>query len=127
MEKSGDQIRQHLIDYVTNNGSDMSFTTYFWKECEPLPNDIQNYSKFVSIVSDYAKEIWPNRMDMGVGMGSSTSWARLEVIPKLGLYLRALIERGLPTGGRVWLTMEVTHGHAEPIGQFIQVPMKIDT
>ena len=122
-----EEFRERLANHVVRNGADLGFTKFFWKDCEPLPNDIQNYSKFVAIVRDYAKGIWPTRTNMGVGMGYSTSWALLDVLPKLGLYLRALIEQGLPTGGRVWLTTEVTHGHAEPIGQFIQVPLKIES
>jgi hypothetical protein len=46
-------------------------------------------------------------------------------MPKLGHYLKAFLKHGLPIKGKVWLTLECTHGYANPIGQFIQVPTKV--
>ena len=47
--------------------------------------------------------------------------------PKLGLYLRALLELGEPAPGYVWLNTECSHGYAHPIGDYVQVPSKIST
>ncbi len=119
--------RQRMADYIVEHREDLSFTRCFWKECEPLPRDIENYSKLVSIISQFEEGVGPKPMRMGVGLGSSYSWATQDAMPKLGHYLRALIDLGAPTEGRVWLTTECTHGYANPIGQFIQVPKKIES
>jgi hypothetical protein len=127
MEPPDETLKQRMVDYLVENRDDLSFTKHFWRECEPLPRDIENYSKFASIVSEFEKGIDPKPMEMGVGLGTSYAWATMEAMPKLGHYLRALVELGEPTESRVWLTMECTHGYANPIGQFIQVPEKIET
>jgi hypothetical protein len=119
--------RQRMVDYIVEHRDDLSFTKYFWKDCEPLPRDIENYSKFVSIVSEFERGVDPKPMQMGVGLGSSYSWATQDAMPKLGHYLRALIELGAPSEGRVWLTLECTHGYANPIGQFVEVPENIES
>jgi hypothetical protein len=125
-ETSGDEV-DNVTGYILENGDDVGFTRFFWKGCEPLPRDLENYSKFASITKGFARGIEPKRMDMGVGLGSAHSWARQDAMPKLGHYLKAFLELGLPTEGRLWLTLECTHGYANPIGQFVQVPTKIES
>jgi hypothetical protein len=46
-------------------------------------------------------------------------------MPKLAHFLKGFLEIGRPTADRVWLTLEHSHGYAIPLGQFIQVPIKI--
>lgn len=122
-----EKTKRLIVKFVLDHGDDLSFTNSFWRGCEPLPRDIEQYSKFVSIVSDDAKGVRPIPMKMGVGLGFASSWASQEVMPKLGHYLKALMELGPPSEGTVWLTMECTHGYANPIGQFVQVPRKIES
>lgn len=128
MEPSSEaDLKKRLADYVVKNGTDLGFTKFFWRGCEPLPRDVEQYSKFASIVSDDAKGIRPGPIRMGVGLGVASSWASQEVMPKLAHYLKALIKLGPPSSGRVWLTTECSHGYANPIGQFVQVPERIES
>lgn len=85
-------IKQRVVDYVMQHGDDLAFTRFFWKECEPLRRDIENYSKFASIITEDASGIRPIPMKMGVGLGSSHSWAAQDAMPKLGHYLKALLD-----------------------------------
>ena len=125
MEHSSGELNERLVDHVLRKGADLGFTKYFWKKCEPLPRDIEHYSGFVKAVRDRASGLEPkgHSRQVGVGFGSIRSWSTLEVMPKLAHYLKALLEFGEPTRGRVWLTTSCTHGQAIPIGQFVQVPI----
>ncbi len=127
MGSSPHEINDKIVRHVVENGADLGFTKFFWKECEPLPRDVDNYSKFASIIKDYARGIDPRPMKMGVGLGTSQAWAYMDAMPKLGHYLKAFVELGPPMQGRLWLTLECTHGYANPIGQFVQVPTKIES
>jgi hypothetical protein len=46
-------------------------------------------------------------------------------MPKLGHFLTAYLTLGTPRDHCVWLNTECSHGHAIPIGKFIEVPNKI--
>jgi hypothetical protein len=120
-------LKQRLIEYVVENGADLGFTKYFWRGCEPLPRDIELFSKFVDIVRLASNESAPkNVLDrVDVNKNLARDWANLERMPKLALYLRALLQFGEPAPGCVWLTTECSHGYANPIGQFVQVPKAI--
>ncbi len=120
-----DDVEDKVADHLVKNGDDLHFTRWFWKGCEPLPRDVAAYSKFAGLVSDYSKGIKIVPEGMGVGLGSSVSWATQTTMPKLGHYLTAFIKLGTPGEGMVWLTMECTHGQAIPVGPFLQVPSEV--
>lgn len=119
---------EKVRDYLVRNGDDLSFTKYFWKECEPLESDLRQYRKLVAafkmshngnLQSTIAKEL-------GVSKETVGTWIRLHKLPKLGHFLKAFLNLGAPNGQRVWLNTECTHGHAIPIGRFIRVPLQIE-
>lgn len=127
MDAADEAVRRKVAEHIAKDGDSLEFTKFFWKGCEPLPRDFDHYSKFAKIVADAAKGIRPYPMKMGVGLGTSHSWAVQDAMPKLGHYLRAFVRLGTPVEGKVWLTMECTHGYANPIGKFLQVPVRIES
>src|SRR5882672_7344564 len=110
------ELERRLVEYLLENGDDMAFTKFFWRECKPLPSDIIQFQRFAEAQLmlrrgikqiDIAKEI-------GVSGPSISNWSRLAAMPKLCHYLKAFLTMGNPSAGNVWLTLEQTHGHAIP-------------
>lgn len=119
-----EKVRDHLV----RNGDDLSFTKHFWKECEPLESDLLQYKRFVSAfeMSDHGNLQSTISEKLGVSKVTVGSWLRLNKLPKLGHFLKAFLNLGAPNERRVWLNIECTHGHAMPIGRFIEVPLQIE-
>jgi hypothetical protein len=122
-----ENCKESLVAYVLEHGDSLDFTRYFWKGCEPLESDVVQYHKFTTVLTkmsngsratDVATELWINH-------NSVHKWKNLEQMPKLGHSLKAFLNLGVPPEKRVWLTLEHTHGHAIPIGQFVHVPPTI--
>src|SRR5467141_3980798 len=107
---SGDEF----IRYVVGHGNDLSFTKQFWGGCEPLESDLVQFEKFAKVHQLYASGIKRDRIHESTGVNASTirTWTDLVHIPKLGCYLRALLELGIPREGFVWLSVNSSHGHA---------------
>jgi hypothetical protein len=116
--------KEALRLYVLNHDAELDFTRHFWKRCEPLPLDIKRYEKFVQVVKlTQCGAAAPKVSEMlGVNGSSVHGWKHLSQMPKLGHLLKALLVLGPTVEGRVWLTLERSHGHAIPRGQSIQVP-----
>ena len=129
MAVEADVNEQEIISYVLKNGDDLNFTKYFWRRCEPLPRDVELYRLFVRAVKNRVNGIEsPDAFkQIGVGLGTVDSYSKLDVMPKLAHYLKAFLEYGQPAPGKVWLTTDCTHGQAIPIGQFIEVPLVLDS
>jgi hypothetical protein len=127
MESPSDAVKRQLVEYVKKNGEDLGFTKFFWRECEPLPRDIELFTIFAKAVRDRAKGVLTTDAlrQLGVGLGTISSYSKLNVMPKLAHYLKAFLELGQPVSGHVWLTTDCTHGQALPVGQFIQVPLAL--
>lgn len=121
-----EDLARRVTDYVVKNGGDLGFTKYFWKECEPLPSDLQTYSDYVNLFKSAAAN--PS-IRTGVNLRRDYGFERISKSrpPKLGLYLTALLRLGEPAAGFVWLNTECSHGYANPIGRFAQVPKEILT
>src|SRR5438552_435238 len=104
MRIADQQMRQRVVDYIVANGADLGFTKYFWKECEPLPEDVSQYQKFASATVLFAKGL--KQIDVsrqtGVNVHSIHSWKHLTSAPKLVYFLKAFLELGIPSNGRVW-------------------------
>ena len=116
-----------MVEYVVQNGSDLRFTKYFWRGCEPLPIDISQYSKFVEVLKMHESGVSRSDIHLRTQVKQSTvyAWTLMSCMPKLAHFLKALRLLGEPTPERVWLTLEQSHGHALPIGRFIQVPSTV--
>jgi hypothetical protein len=127
MAAAGVELERRLVEYLLKNGGDLGFTKSFWRECKPLPSDIIQFQRFAEAQSMLRRGIKQMYIatELGVSGPSISNWSRLEKMPKLCHYLKALLEVGNPRAGNVWLTLEQTHGHAIPIGRFIQVPDSI--
>ena len=124
MVAAEDEIKQRLLEHVGRNGDDLGFTKFFWKECEPLPNDVAMYSDYAYLLGPLSTKP-PVRT--GVNLRKEYGFEKVSLIqpPKLGLYLQALLEFGEPAQGYVWLNTECSHGYAHPIRYYLQVPKKI--
>lgn len=129
MESFSDELKRRFIDYLLQNGADLSFTKRFWRDCEPLPIDISQYSKFVEVLTLYEAGVSRPDICLRTQVKQSTvyAWTRLTCMPKPAHFLKAFLLLGEPTSERVWLTVEQTHGHALPIGRFVQVPMMVNS
>jgi hypothetical protein len=126
-EPSEDDWKGRLRSYVLEHGDNLDFTRYFWKGCEPLPQDITRYEKFVkahTLMGDGVQVLRVAEI-IEVNHRSIYEWKHLRQMPKLGHFLRAFLKLGPPTDGRVWMTLEHSHGYAIPLGQFIQVPNSV--
>jgi hypothetical protein len=124
-----DELKTRLVEYIVRNGADLSFTRYFWRECESLPIDVSQYSKFVEVVQMYESGVLRSDINLRTGVRPSTiyAWTRVTGVPKLVHFLASLLLLGKPSEERLWLTLEHTHGHAIPIGRFIQVPARVNS
>jgi len=124
MSVPDEELQQRVANHLIKNGDDLSFTKFFWKECEPLPNEVRTYSEYVSLFR-------PLRAPLPIRAGANPrrdfGFERVSVSkpPKLGLYLAALLSLGEPSPGFVWLNTECSHGYANPIGDYLQVPRAI--
>jgi hypothetical protein len=125
MEPHSEELKSRLVEYVVKNGADLSFTKQFWKECEPLPNDLQMYSEYAYLLGSPTKP--PIRTAVNLRREYGFERVSLSQPPKLGLYLEALLELGKPAPGYVWLNTECSHGYSHPIGDYAQVPVRIST
>ncbi|MDA4134257.1 MAG: hypothetical protein OK441_01635 [Thaumarchaeota archaeon] len=121
--------KENLRSYVLEHGDDLTFTKHFWKGCEPLSQDINQYEKFARAHKLLGEHVKASRVAdvLGVNHNSVHNWKHLQQMPKLGHFLKALLSLGPPTAGRVWLTIEQSHGYAIPLGQFIQIPDSIQS
>lgn len=123
-----EEWREKLVAYVLEHGDSLEFTKYFWKGCEPLPSAVAYYGKFVDELKGTTilkAAATPLGKTGKLGGYSKLTLRRLEKMPKLAHFLKALLMLGEPNDGRVWLTLEQSHGHAIPTGQFVQVPTSI--
>ncbi len=129
MEPLSDELKRRLVGYVVENGADLRFTKAFWRGCEPLPIDISQYSKFADVLKLYANGVSRSDINLQTRVKQSTvyAWTRLTCMPKLAHFLNAILLLHEPALERVWLTLEQTHGHAVPMGRFIQVPVIVNS
>lgn len=103
------------------------FAKYFWKGCELNDYERNQYTKYVEVLTLFARGQRLARISdtTGVGPGSVGAWTKFEQRPKLGHYLREFIKRGPSRPGWVWLSVNNTSRHSVPLGPMVQVPLKI--
>ncbi len=118
------ELEHRLVEHLLENGGDIGFTKFFWRECKPLPSDTIQFQRFAEAQQMLRRGI--RQLDIAKEFGVSgptvSNWSRLAAMPKLCHYLKAFLMLGKPRTGSVWLTLEQTRGRAIPIGQFLQVP-----
>lgn len=126
-----DELAQDLAarmrEYILEHGDDLSFTKYFWRGCEPTRMEVIQYHKFVNVLSmiDRGRRAAEVSRELGINSASVHYWKHLIKMPKLGHFLKALLDLDQPSPNLVWLTLEQSHGHAIPLGQFVQVPTSV--
>src|SRR5271154_6864234 len=127
MQTSEHDWKDKLTAHILKNGDDIDFTRYFWKGCEPLERDVIGYHRFVRVVQSVNLGNEPDQVASSLNANTATIRHRsfLAKMPKLGHYLKAFIQLGIPQDGLVWLNTDCSHGYALPIGQFVQVPTNI--
>lgn len=128
MSASEEEVRKRVVDHVLKHGDDLEFTKCFWKGCEPLPRDIRFYGMFTEAVRrrNAGLDLDTVAGQVAVGFGSIDSWSKLQSMPKLAHYLKAMLRLGPPGPNRVWLNTDCTHGQALPVGQFVEVPTQVN-
>jgi len=129
VEAPSEEIRKEVLEFLARNGAELDFTKCFWKGCESLPIDVAQYGKFckaISLLANGYKQVSVAK-ELGVNPNSVNGWSRMTSIPKLAHFLVALARMGEPEDDKVWLTMKQSHGHAVPIGAFLQVPKSISS
>lgn len=121
-------IQGKILDYVSKNGADTSFTEFFWKRCEPHPYELRRYPLYSEVLrQSELKSAAEISRELDVKVSSVRRWTRFEQSPKLGHYLRLYLQLGASTAGWVWLSVSNTSGHAVPLGPFVEVPKAIST
>lgn len=120
-------IRDKILDYVSKNGADTSFTEFFWKKCEPHPYEVKRYPLYVDTLRLMAAGGSKAEISRIVGVESRSvgNWTNFRQKPKLAHFLSLFIELGTPRPGWVWLSINNSSGHAVPLGPIIQVPEMI--
>ncbi len=118
-----------VVNHIVRNGDDLAFTKHFWKACEPLEADITQYRKFARVIQMHNSGENPASisLDLETSISTTKSWCSGTKMPKLAHYLKWFVALGPPKNGLVWLNTECTHGHAIPIGKFLQVPLSISS
>jgi hypothetical protein len=114
-------------DYILKHGQDISFTDYFWKNCEPHPTELKRYPLYVKTLQLSIKGKSPAAISQATGVRPSSvrRWTKFDQRPKLAYFLGAFLELGRPRPGWVWLSVNNTSGHAIPLGPFVEVPKAI--
>jgi hypothetical protein len=125
--KTDSFLGSRITEYILRHGDDISFTGYFWKRCEPIPYELDRYSKYSKVLSLFAKGRSAKEISIATRVNSFSvwSWTRFRQKPKLAHYLEAFLEFGKPRPELVWLSVNNTSGHAVPLGPFVQVPKTI--
>jgi hypothetical protein len=129
MQGEDELWKNMLVSYVLESGDSLDFTKHFWRGCEPIEVEVIQYHKFAECLR-LARSGWITEdIALQVDAGKTTvfTWKKLTQMPKLAHFLKAHLLLGNPEQGTVWLTTECTHGHGIPIGDFIRVPLKIDS
>jgi hypothetical protein len=126
-QKADPVLSSRIIDYILRHGDDISFTGYFWKRCEPIPYELDRYSKYSKVLSLFAKGRSAKEISIATRVNSFSvwSWTRFKQKPKLAHYLMAFIKLGKPESGYAWLSVSNTSRNAIPKGPFVQVPLQI--
>ena len=129
MDPLSEETKARIVEYVLKNGGELDFTKHFWRNCEHLPVHVIQYQKFAEAHRMFRQG--KNQVEVAeqveVSKATASNWSRVDNMPKLCHYLAAFLTLGPPTDGKVWLTLEQTHGHGVPIGQFVQVPTVISS
>lgn len=81
------ELQGKILDYIAERGNDTSFTDFFWKKCEPHPNEIRRYPAYVDalILSRAGKNNAEISRAIGVNAQSVRGWIRFEKRPKLAI------------------------------------------
>lgn len=122
-------VDEKVRDYLVRNGDDLSFTKYFWKECEPSEKDKWKYNEFTAAMRLSYQGSDDNAIatKFGLPVRRVKKWIDLVMPPKLGHFLKVYLRLGEPTSDRVWLTINCSVGHGLPLGPFIQVSRVVNS
>ncbi len=127
--RSEPDVRSKTIAYSFTKGADLYFTKYFWKECEATESDLEQYKRFAAAIRLSLEGISIQEISNRVGVKYATTrtWVRLQKMPKLSHYLRALVALGVPVAGFVWLSLNNSPGRDVPSGPFVRVPRTVSS
>ena len=116
-----------LVEHILKHGDDLSFTKFFWKECEANPLQLRQYARFATALREASNDVpaFEIGLDLGVTTPTVESWVRLEKKPKLAHYLATILHLGSLPPDRVWLSINTSYGHGLPLGPLVSVPKKI--
>jgi hypothetical protein len=116
-------------DYILKHGQDISFTDYFWKNCEPHQSELRRYPLYAKTLQLFMEgnSLAAISQETGVKPNSVRRWTKFNQRPKLAHFLGAFLNLGIPRPGWVWLSVNNTSGHAIPLGPFVEVPKTISS
>ena len=83
--ESHDKLVEHILKY----GDDLSFTKYFWKECEANEREHEQYGRFARAIYLSYRGMSNAKVASALNMSYSTVWTWLKPsqMPKLAHYL----------------------------------------
>jgi len=127
MKEPLDKWDEKLVEHLLKHGDDLSFTKYFWKECEANEGEHKQYARFSRATYLSHGGLSHAKVARALDMSYSTvwTWSKLSQLPKLGHYLKVFLALGEPRDRRVWLSVNNSPGHAVPLGPLVEVPLEI--
>jgi len=127
MEEILDEWNDKLVEHILKHGDDLSFTKFFWKECEANEKEHAQFARFSRAIYLSHGGMSNAKVARALDTGYSTvwTWLKLSRLPKLGHYLKVFLALGKPHERRVWLSVNNSPGHAVPLGPYVEVPTEI--
>ncbi|HLQ20922.1 MAG TPA: hypothetical protein VK127_01310 [Nitrososphaerales archaeon] len=127
MKEPLDKWDEKLVEHLLKHGDDLSFTKYFWNECEANPLQLRQFARFATAIREASTDVpaFEISLDLGVTIPTVESWIRLQKKPKLAHYLSTILHLGPLPPDWVWLSINTSYGHGLPLGPLVKVPKKI--
>jgi hypothetical protein len=117
---------ERMREHIATHGDNTDFTRAFWRNCEPLDRDFAQFKELAASFAGTSRPFEAQHVsDVDVINRRIARWLQEGRAPKLGQFLRAYLQLGTPTDGWVWLNTKHSQGYGLPIGQFVQVPIKV--
>src|SRR3989442_11528624 len=106
MKEPLDKWDEKLVEHLLEHGDDLSFTKYFWKECEANEGEHKQYARFSRATYLSHGGLSHAKVARALDMSYSTvwTWLKLSQLPKLGHYLKVFLALGEPRDRRGLVT-----------------------
>src|SRR5438876_11288284 len=114
MEEILDEWNDKLVEHILKHGDDLSFTKFFWKECEANEKEHAQFARFSRAIYLSHGGMSKAKVARALDTGYSIVWTRLNRsrLRRLGHYLKVFLALGKPHERRVWLRVHKSAGYA---------------